>query len=65
MMDFKWHFLVVTSGKPLDKSKPHLVAEYGKRPGTGAVGFFMSVFKDVSHEFEILAHRKSGQWGKR
>ncbi len=61
-MDFKWHFLVVTSGKPSDKVETHLVAKYGKRPRTRAVGFFVSVLKDVPHEFEILAH--GDQYGK-
>src|SRR5689334_15139902 len=43
--------------KTFTQIKPDLVAKYGKRPRTGAVGFFMSMFKDMLHEFEILAHR--------
>ena len=42
--------------KTFRQIKPDLVAKYGKRPRTGAVGFFMSMFKDMPHEFEILAH---------
>ncbi len=49
-MDFRWHFLVVTSGKALREIEAHLVAEHADRAGAGAVGFFRAVVEHVLHQ---------------
>jgi len=40
----------------LRQVESHLVAKYGECPRARAVGFFVSMFKDVPHEFKILVH---------
>ena len=56
MIDRRWSFLVVTSGKPCGQVEPHLVAEDAQRAGAGAVGLLDPVLEDVPEEVEVLPH---------
>src|SRR5688500_9951509 len=49
-------FLRGYQGKAFGQVEAHLMAEYGKRAGAGAIGFSASVLQHVPHEFEVLAH---------
>lgn len=43
-------------GEAIGEVEAHLVAEYGQRARTRAVGFLMAVIEHVLHQVEILFH---------
>ena len=43
-------------GKALGEIKTHLVTKNRARAGAGAVGFVVTVVKNMTHEIEVLLH---------
>ena len=56
MMDLRWSFFVVSSGKPSAQRKARLRAEHRISAGAGAVGLELSLFQHVAQQLEILSH---------
>ena len=56
MIERRWSFLVVTSGKPGGQIEAHLVPEDAQGAGPGAVGLGPPVLEDVAEQVKVLAH---------
>ena len=54
MMDLRWSFLVVSSGKPVAQIEPRLRAEHGVGAGAGAVGLELALFEHEPEEIEVF-----------
>ena len=56
MIERRCSFLVVTQGKPSDRSKTHLVTKQADGAGTGSVFLATALIEDILQKLQVGFH---------